>query len=68
VHRETVLACRLDVDAPAERRTQVRTLATTGAGLLARAAWLQAAAGGHVAREATGGSWKPVFGGSWKPA
>jgi transposase len=61
VHRDTVVACLLDVDAPAERRKQVRTFATTSEGLLALAAWLQAADCGHVAIEATGVYRKPVF-------
>ncbi len=54
VHRDTVVACLLDADAPAERRKQVRTFTTTSEGLLALAAWLQAADCGHVAMEATG--------------
>jgi transposase len=61
VHRDTAVACLLDVDAPAARRKQVRTFATTSEGLLALAAWLQAADCGHVAMEATGVYWKPVF-------
>ncbi len=60
VHRDTVVACLLDADAPAARRKQVRTFATTSEGLLALAAWLQAADCGHVAMEATGVYWKPV--------
>jgi transposase len=61
VHRDTVVACLLNADAPTEERKQVRTFATTSDGLLALTAWLQAADCAHVAMEATGVYWKPVF-------
>jgi transposase len=61
VHRDTVVACLLNADAPAAARKQVRTFATTSDGLLALAAWLQAVDCTHVAMEATGVYWKPVF-------
>ena len=64
VHRDTVVACLLDADAPAARRKQVRTFATTSEGLLALAAWLQAADCGQVAMEATGVYWNRHAGGA----
>jgi len=60
VHKETVVACvRLVVDGEATR--EVRTFATTTAGLCALAEWLVAEGVTHVAMEATGIYWKPVW-------
>jgi transposase len=60
VHKQTVVACaRLSGDgAP---RQEVRTFATTTAGLLALADWLESLGVQHVAMEATGVYWKPVW-------
>jgi transposase len=60
VHKDTVVAsARLasgrDVD------IEVRTFATTTAGLLALSAWLAERGCTHVAMEATGVYWKPVW-------
>lgn len=60
VHKDTVVAgVRLATDGPA--RTEVRTFDTTTAGLLALSAWLAESGCTHVAMEATGVYWKPVW-------
>jgi transposase len=60
VHKETVVACvRLVIDGKAVKET--RTFATTTAGLLALSDWLTETKCTHVAMEATGVYWKPVW-------
>jgi transposase len=60
VHKDTVVACvRLQGEGPAT--TEVRTFATTTAGLCALAEWLVENGVTHVAMEATGIYWKPVW-------
>ena len=60
VHKETVVACvRLMVGRNTTR--ECRTFATTTEGLLALLAWLRASRCTHVAMEATGVYWKPVW-------
>jgi len=60
VHKETVVAClRLVIDGKAIKET--RTFATTTAGLLALSEWLTETQCTHVAMEATGVYWKPVW-------
>jgi transposase len=60
VHKESVVACiRLVVASQVSH--EVRTFATTTAGLLALATWLAEQAVTHVAMEATGVYWKPVW-------
>jgi transposase len=60
VHKQTVVACaRLSSeDGP---RQEVRTFATTTSGLLELADWLESLGVQHVAMEATGVYWKPVW-------
>jgi transposase len=60
VHKETVVAC---VRVPVGRKTtrECRTFATTTEGLLALLAWLTQSRCTHVAMEATGVYWKPVW-------
>ena len=60
VHKQTVVACvRIARDgAPLQ---EVRTFATTTSGLLALADWLDSFGVEHVAMEATGVYWKPVW-------
>jgi transposase len=60
VHKETIVAC---VRAMAGRKTtrECRTFATTTKGLLALLAWLRESRCTHVAMEATGVYWKPVW-------
>lgn len=60
VHKDTVVAgIRLAAGGPA--RTEVRTFDTTTPGLLALSAWLAGQGCTHVAMEATGVYWKPVW-------
>jgi transposase len=60
VHKQTVVACvRIARDgAPLQ---QVRTFDTTTSGLLGLADWLESFGVEHVAMEATGVYWKPVW-------
>jgi transposase len=60
VHKDTVVAAvRLAADGAV--RTEVRTFDTTTPGLLALSAWLAEAGCTHIAMEATGVYWKPVW-------
>ena len=60
VHKDTVVAgVRLAGGGPV--RTEVRTFGTTTPGLLALSAWLAEHGCTHVAMEATGVYWKPVW-------
>lgn len=60
VHKQTVVACvRIAGDgAPFQ---EVRTFSTTTSGLLSLADWLESFGVQHVAMEATGVYWKPVW-------
>ena len=59
VHKDTVVAAVRCVSEP--RHHEVRSFATTTTGLLALADWLAAHGCTHVAMEATGVYWKPVW-------
>src|SRR3954469_24083107 len=60
VHKDTVVAAvRIAADGPAN--TEVRTFDTTTPGLLALSGWLAQCGCTHVAMEATGVYWKPVW-------
>jgi transposase len=60
VHKQTVVACaRIAGDGPLVQ--EVRTFDTTTSGLLALADWLDSLGVKHVAMEATGVYWKPVW-------
>jgi transposase len=60
VHKETVVACvRLVIDGKTVK--EVRTFATTTASLIALSEWLTETRCTHVAMEATGVYWKPVW-------
>jgi transposase len=59
VHKDTVVAAVRCVSAP--RHQEVRQFPTTTAGLLALAEWLASHGCTHVAMEATGVYWKPVW-------
>jgi transposase len=60
VHKESVVACvRIAADGQVGR--EVRTFETTTSGLLALSAWLAAQGCTHIAMEATGVYWKPVW-------
>ena len=60
VHKETVVAC-LRVRERGRIRREVRRWATTTAELLELGDWLRQAGCTHVAMEATGVYWKPVW-------
>lgn len=60
VHQRTVVACVRIADA-GKLSEEVRTFDTTTTGLLSLAAWLETEGCTHVAMEATGVYWKPVW-------
>jgi transposase len=60
VHKQTVVAC-VRVTAAGRAQHEVRTFATTAAGLLALQEWLVAAGCTHAVLESTGVYWKPVW-------
>jgi transposase len=60
VHKETVVAC-VRIISGGELSPSVRTFATTTAGLIELGEWLEENACTHVAMEATGVYWKPVW-------
>ena len=59
VHKDTVVACVRCVSEPTH--SEVRTFATTTTGLLALSDWLSSHRCTHVAMEASGVYWKPVW-------
>lgn len=59
VHKDTVVACVRCVTEPVHR--EVRTFGTTTAELIELAEWLASFGVTHVAMEATGVYWKPVW-------
>src|SRR5215469_2922167 len=61
VHKATVAACVRTPGTGRTRRQEVRTFGTTTADLLALRDWLCAHGVTHVAMEATGVFWKPVY-------
>lgn len=60
VHKETAVAC-VRLAARSEASHLVRTFATTTAGLIELSEWLEENGCTHVAMEATGVYWKPVW-------
>src|SRR5262249_16776676 len=60
VHKETVVACVRIVEGGNVSRS-VRTFATTTASLIELGEWLEVNGCTHVAMEATGVYWKPVW-------
>lgn len=61
VHKKTVVVCVMLTLLSGQVSKQVRTFATTTAGLLALADWLSSQQVTHVAMESTGVYWRPVF-------
>jgi transposase len=61
VHKATVVACLLLTAPSGKVSREVRTFATTTAGLQALANWLASRGVTHVALESTGIYWRPVF-------
>jgi transposase len=60
VHKQTVVAC-VRIAGDDRPLQEVRTFETTTSGLLALADWLESFGVEHVAMEATGVYWKPVW-------
>ena len=61
VHKKTIVACVMITLLTGQVHKEVRTFATTTAGLLALADWLASQQVTHVAIESTGVYWRPVF-------
>lgn len=61
VHKKTIVVCLMITLPNGQVSKQVRTFATTTAGLLALADWLASEQVSHVAIESTGVYWRPVF-------
>ena len=60
VHQKEIVACRR-IASGRKARSELARFATTTQGLLALPAWLAEAKVTHVAMEATGVYWKPVW-------
>ena len=61
VHKASVVACLVQLDEHGHRSTEIRTFGTTTDELLALGDWLCTSGATHVAMEATGSYWKPVY-------
>ncbi|MBI4670889.1 MAG: IS110 family transposase [Chloroflexi bacterium] len=61
VHKKTVVATVLSLDAQGRKVQETRTFPTMTADLLGLSDWLQSHAVTHVAMESTGEYWRPVF-------
>jgi transposase len=61
VHKDTVVTCVRLAQSGGEAKREVRTFATTTRGLLELSDWMAAQGCTHVAMEATGVYWKPVW-------
>jgi transposase len=61
VHKKTVVGCVMQTHPSGEVSSNIRTFATTTAGLLALADWLSTQQVEQVAMESTGVYWRPVF-------
>ncbi len=61
VHKKSVVVCCLTPGRAGEVVTETRTFTTMTQDLLARSDWLTSTGGTHVAMEATGEFWKPIY-------
>jgi transposase len=61
VHKKTVVACCLTPGADGTPKREIRTFSTMTQDLLALSDWLTSLGITHVAMEATGEFWKPVY-------
>ena len=61
IHKKLVVACVLTPGAHGQPQKEIRTFGTMTADLLELADWLQAAGCTHVAMEATGVYWQPLY-------
>jgi transposase len=61
VHKKTVVACLITLNAQGQRQKEIRTFGTMTRDLLALLDWLRAAGCTHIALESTGVFCKPIF-------
>lgn len=61
VHKKLVVACLIVPDGQGQRSKELRTFRTTTQELLLRRDWLVLAGCTHLAMEATGVYWKPIY-------
>ena len=61
VHKKSVYACVIRCDADGRKHQQIRSFSTMTQDLLALGDWLKEAGATHVAMEATGVYWRPVW-------
>jgi transposase len=61
VHKKMVVACLIILDNVGQRKKEMRTFRTTTQELLLLLDWLVSAGCTHVAMEATGVYWKPIY-------
>ena len=61
VHKKTVVACLILPESKGQRSKEIRTFRTTTQDLLLLRDWLVLAGCTHVAMEATGVYWKPIY-------
>jgi transposase len=61
VHKETVVGCVLRTEGKGQKQVEIRQFGTMTGDLLELADWLRARGVTHVAMEATGVYWKPVW-------
>lgn len=61
VHKKTVVACLITLNAQGQRQKEIRTFGTMTRDLLALMNWLRSAGCTHIAMESTGVFWKPIF-------
>jgi transposase len=61
VHKQSVVACRMVLDAAGHVSQEIRTFSSMTGDLLQLSDWLRAGQVTHVAMESTGVYWRPVF-------
>jgi len=61
VHKKSVYACVIRCDSDGRKHQQIRSFSTMTQDLLALGDWLKEAGATHVAMEATGVYWRPVW-------
>jgi len=61
IHKKMVVVCLIMLNAAGQRVKEIRSFRTTTAGLLELRDWLQTAGCTHVAMEATGVYWRPIW-------
>ena len=61
IHKDTIVACLRTPDSAGRPQQEIRTFGTVTEEILALGDWLAKAGGTHVAMEATGVYWIPVY-------